>query len=138
MKSLSLTSEQHQQLNQLLRRYRDYRIWRRLQTIRLRSQGCKSKDIAIHLDIRGETISLWVKLFQTQGFEPLLKLNYQGSVSVLAPYKNQLEEIIHTKRIATLSVLQQEVEQHFGVIIGETGLYKWCKKNSVYPLKRLA
>lgn len=138
MIKITLSPQDQQQLKFYLRTYRDYRIWRRLQAIKLRSQGNNSQKIASILGIRRETISFWVKLFKTQGFDPLLKLNYRGSVSMLTPYKDKLEEIINTFRIPTLAVLQHQIKDTLGIEIGETGLYKWCKKNSLYHLKKLA
>lgn len=136
MLQVNLNANQQRQLARLLHREKDMRTWRRLRALKLRSQQVKPKEIARMFGVRRETVTYWMNLFLQGGFPALTTLNYQGSVSVLEPYKQGIEKLIKTQKVPTLSVLQQQVNKEFGVEIGETGLYKWCKKKLMLPLRR--
>jgi transposase len=136
MYSVHLSKQERQDLQKRLAREQNSKIWKRLQAIYSRSRGITSREIAKNLSVSLNTVTAWVKLYLTGGVETLVALNYTGPVSKLEPYRQEIENLIQTETIPTLNVLQQRVKQEFEVEIGETGLYKWCKKKLMLPLRR--
>jgi len=75
-------------------------------------------------------------MYLSGGIASLVTLNYTGPVSKLEPHKQEIKDIINIQKVPTLLELQQKVKELCGVEMGETGLYKWCKKKLMLPLKR--
>jgi transposase len=136
--TIELSPSQKEDLNHRVAFEKDARIWRRLQAVKLRIEGVKSKDIAAVLGVRIETITAWMHIFLAGGIEALATLQHKGSVSVLAGYEDTITELVKKERISTLKVLRQRIQEEFDIAIGETGLFKWCKKKLNYPLKKHA
>ena len=136
MLQVNLDKGQKRKLDKLLLKEKDARVWRRLRAIKLRCEHVKPKEIAHMFGVRRETVTYWVNLFLAGGFTKLASLEYKGSVSVLEPHREDIRYLIERESVPTLSDLRRKVKKNFGVEIGETGLYKWCKKKLMLPLKR--
>ena len=102
-----------------------------------KTKGITNQDIATALDVRPETITQWLRLFLSEGFEGLCHLKYEGRrPSSLDPYKEAIKTYIREKAPATLAEISQWLEKSYGIRLEETWLSRYCKKNSLFPTKR--
>jgi transposase len=137
MYQIKLTEKELEKVRNELNSEHDQRIWKRLRTLWLRSREVSSKEISKILGVTPRTISNWMKLYTESGLSGLTQLKHKGSTSILSPYTEEINQLTKEYQIPTLSVLQEQISDKFGVEIGETGLYKWCKKNSIYLSRKL-
>lgn len=138
MYKICLNKKTEKQLKELLAEETNLKVWKRLKAIHLRKKQVPSREISQTLDVSLDTVTNWVKLFLSEGLKGLVHLRYesQGIKSSLSPYQESIRQLTKEVQIPTLSVLQSEIANRFGVEIGETGLYKWCKKNSICLSRR--
>lgn len=137
MRKIQLNKREEKDLGQRLKTERDAKIFKRLQAIKLKNQGIKNFEIAKIIGVRPETITVWFKLFVSGGFNRLTTLNYLGTTSKLEPFKDKIKKIIIDENISKLADLQDKVESEFEVKVEFSWFFRWCKKNYLYPLKKL-
>jgi len=136
MFKICLNEKTERELLQRIKSETDVRIWKRLKAIQLRSQNVNSLKISQTLDVSKDSITNWVKLYLSGGIDQLVSSNYYKPSSCLDPYQEGIKQLIKENRIPTLHELNKQIVKAYGVQIGETGLYKWCKKKSIYLSRR--
>lgn len=115
------------------------KIYRRLLCIEQRLQGKSCKDIALELGVCLDTISDWTNIYEAEGLAALRNLHYEGRrVVKLEPYKNQMKEYVTEKSVRTLAEIQDWLKETHSVEAGQSWIFRFCKKNSIFHSKRHA
>ncbi len=137
MYNLELSDKAKQELQERLKTEKSNKIFRRLQCIHFKSLGLKHKVIAEALGVHVDTVTDWLKLFKNKGFEGLCNLSYEGRrVSKLANVVEDMKKYIEENNVDKLSMLQDYLLEEHDIFVEHSWLYRYCKKNSIYLIKK--
>jgi len=128
---LELSRTQKRRFEQLLKKKSQLnpKILPRIQCVLAKAEGKIAQDIAETLKVHRNTITNWIKLFNDQGEEGLLSLNYQGRESFLTKKQQQkLEEQLEKELFTRLKDIQNWVEKKFKVQYTPEGLGKLIER----------
>lgn len=115
------------------------KIYRRLLCVEQRLQGKPCKDIATELGVCLDTISDWTNIYEAGGLTTLRNLHYEGRrVVKLEPYKKQMKAYVKEKSVRTLAEIQDWLKETHSVEAGQSWIFRFCKKNSIFHSKRHA
>ena len=124
---VSLTRAQKQRFHALLKKSSQLhpKILPRIQCILAKAEGKSSKEVSATLKVHRNTITNWIKLFNEQGEQGLLSLNYQGREPFLNnKQQEQLEQKLEKELFTRLKDIQNWVEKRFKVRYTTVGLGK--------------
>jgi len=129
---ITLSSAQHEELRQRLRGAKKVKIHRRLKCIEYKSKGASHQDVASVTGVCIETVSHWIALFHAEGFDGLCGFKYEGRrFSRLEPVKNEIRKQVESGNVPTVLALSDWISKKHGIVIQESGLFKFLKKNSL-------
>lgn len=133
MYKINLSKSQQKELKSLLKRESKSKVYKRLQFINYEAnQGKKRQEIARLLDVRGNTLTEWAKLFCQGGFKELCTFKYDGRrTSKLTPIKEQIETYLEDTIVNTLDELNDWIKEKHSVSIVKSGLWTFLKKNGL-------
>jgi len=118
-----LTPEQVNELRQAHRRARDKREADRIKSIALLNEGYTYEEIAKILFLDDETIRRYVRIYQEQGLNDLLKDNYQGGMSKLTEkQEEELNSHLEHKVYQNADDIVKYIEQQYGIMYTTKGL----------------
>lgn len=137
MYNIELSEKAKQELQERLKKEKNNKIYRRLQCIHFKSLGFKHKVIAEALGVHVDTITNWIKLYKNKGFDGLCKLSYEGRrVSKLDNVLEDMKKYIEENNVDKLSMLQDYLLKEHNIYVEHSWLYRYCKKNSIYLIKK--
>lgn len=114
------------------------KIFRRLLAIEMRNSGIKCKDVASIIGVCADTISDWTNIFLAGGIKTLCSFDYEGRrPSVLEPYVKDMKAKVEDESISTILQMKTWLKEEHKVDVEESWLFRFCKKNSVFPIKKL-
>ncbi len=134
-----LSPARQQELRVLLKKEKSVKVHRRLRFIEYKSKGAANGDAAAALGVCIDTLTDWARLFLESGFDGLCGLRYEGRrLSRLEPVKEEIKKQVESGKAATLLVLADWLQKNHRIIIQESGLFKFLKKNSLVLIRRPA
>jgi transposase len=136
-KRMEITAEVMKEIKERKKKEKDAKIYRRLLFLELKYSKKRNKEIALLLDVTMETLSHWTAIFEEGGVNLLCTLHYEGRRgSVLTPFTEEMKEYIGKENVSTLKALQAWLEKTKEVQVGISWLQEFCKKNSIFLIKR--
>lgn len=136
--NVQLTEAEQIELKQRKQAEKNIKIYRRYQYLELSHRGMTNLDIAGILDVTNDTLTDWRRLFLDKGLVGIAELHYEGRrESKIAPYTDQIKEYIAKENVDTLAQLQHYLAKTFGTDVSQSWLFRYCKKNSIFLIKRL-
>lgn len=137
MHKIKLSKIEIKKINQLKRREKNKRIFRRLQCISLSNQGKEYKEIADITGVCADTVTDWIKLYLNKGIAGLCQLDFKNKrQSKINDYIDKIKKDIENNMISTLSELQDWIKNNYDIEMEASWLFRCCKKNSVYLTKK--
>lgn len=92
-----------------------------------------AESLGVHLD----TITDWLKLYSRYGLERYCSLQYDGRrMSKLEPLKTEIKQYVNSQYISTINQLQDYLLDNYNLYVEHSWLYRFCKKNSIYLIKK--
>jgi transposase len=135
--SITLTANELAELKRLRRSEKDGKLLRRYQCIWMCYEGIPKKEIASTLGVNIDTVTDWIKLFNTGGLNSLGKLKYEGRrPSALDALKDVIIKHVKQESVSKLSELQHFLTTKHGITVEHSWLSRYCKKNSIALIKR--
>ncbi len=136
-KKLEITKEEFEEIKKKKSKEKNVKIYKRYLFLEMRHAKQLNKDIAVTLGVSAETLSHWSAIYREGGIELISQLHYEGRrTSVLTPLKEEIKKQIEEKNISTIKELNSWIKETFNVSIGESWLHEFCKKNSIYLIKK--
>lgn len=102
---MELTETQENELKTAEKNVSQVCLWKRIQTIRMRSKKCKYEHIANHMEVRPETVGVWIRTYQKEGLSALLTWNYKGKSASLQP--KDLEAILVRHKVCPFRKVEE-------------------------------
>jgi transposase len=136
-RKIVLSEKEKEDLEGRRKKERDTKIYKRLRAIEMRGEGEKCKGIANLLGVCIVTISNWTSLFLRGGIEAVCKLEYEGRrTSKLEPYMEAMREKVEEDSVMTLLQMKAWLEKEYQIIVDESWLSRFCKKNFIFRTRR--
>ena len=137
MHKLELSTHNLKNLQIRLKTEKNNKIYRRLQCIHFKSIGFKHNLIASSIGVNIDTVTDWIKLYNTKGFTGLCHLEYEGRrSSKLDVVSADIKEYIKNNMIDKISQLQDYLLNTHNIFVEQSWLYRYCKKNSIHLIKK--
>jgi len=119
------------------RKEKDAKLLRRYQCLSMLHDQYPKKEIAGLLGVSIDTITDWVKIYNKEGLAGMGLLKYQGRrVSSLDSIKDKIISYVEKENISTLSQLQRIIEKKHRLKVEHSWLSRYCKKNSIFLIKK--
>lgn len=105
--------------------------------IKLQSQlNLSSKEVGLCCDLCANSVNKWVKVYQKEGLDALLKVNYVKNVSTLETRKVEIIESFQEKAPMSIKEAVHRIESLTGLKTSETSARKWMKRQG-FKFRRL-
>ncbi len=126
---LDLNEEQIVQLKRIIKSDKKYRTVQRAQALLLRYKGISVLDIAFALNVRSETVYIWIRNYKKDGINSLYEKKGRGRKSIFKDIpKEEIKELINTK--ASISIINANIKNKYGIDVSNESVRKFVKKNS--------
>ncbi|MEM7370481.1 MAG: helix-turn-helix domain-containing protein [Bacteroidota bacterium] len=131
-RKVSLTTEETYLLADYMQDIGNQKMSRRLLAISLRHFGYKIKDIALIIGVSEKSISNWIKLFLSGGFEALLEKHYpKHRNSKLEPYIGEIRQYRQENPEAKLTDLQAWLQETYDLEVEYSWLYRYLDRHEL-------
>lgn len=135
--TVQLDASAQKKLRQRKRNERDAKILRRLLCIEMKALGETHAKIARLCDVCIDTITDWLRLYDTGGLDALCSLQYEGRrPAVLDRVKDELRRDLKAGKYDTLRETQQALKETHGIDVCISWIWRYAKKNSLLPARR--
>lgn len=136
---IQLSETEKKELETLKRTEKNNKIYRRYMYLEMSNRGMTNLEISSILGVCNDTLTDWRVLFTKGGLEGISRLNYenQGKKSKLLPIKKDILKKIKNRNISTLKELQFYIKEEHSIEVEQSWLSRFCKKNSIYLIKKL-
>jgi len=124
-----LIKESKEELEELLKKERDVRVYRRVKVIYLLKTIPKIqlKDVSEKLDINVQTVKKYWGLYKKGGIENL-KLKYKGRIPRLNKEEFEKFKEKAKERFDSLKSMQEWIKEEFNKELSIKTISYWCKK----------
>ena len=137
-RKLIISKKDKKELQKRIKTERNAKIYKRLVFISLKEKGIKNIEIALILGVRIETLTEWTNIFLKGGLKELCLLHYTGRrISKLEAKKELIKEYVEKEKVSTIAQLKNWLENNYQIFVEHSWLYRYCKKNSLFPGKKL-
>lgn len=127
---LDLTKEQINQLKSIIKTEKKYRTAQRAQSLLLRYKGISVADISFVLNVRVETVYIWIKNYKKDGIDSLYEKDGRGRKSIFKDIpQDEIKELINTK--ASIPIINANIKDKYDINVSNESVRKFVKKNSV-------
>lgn len=127
---LDLTKEQINQLKSIIKTEKKYRTAQRAQSLLLRYKGISVADISFVLNVRVETVYIWIKNYKKDGIDSLYEKDGRGRKSIFKDIpQDEIKELINTK--ASIPIINANIKDKYNINVSNESVRKFVKKNSV-------
>lgn len=123
---LPLTTENYQLILKMYKSTKDKREANYLNLILLKHKGYSQIEIADILHLDANTISTWVRKFETsETIEQYLRLNYQPYLGKLSYYHlGKVDNMVENSTFSDTKPIISEIKRLFGVEYSNSGIIK--------------
>ncbi|GAB6045884.1 helix-turn-helix domain-containing protein [Caminibacter profundus] len=129
VKYKELIKESVEELEELLRKEKDERIYKRIKVIYLlkKTPNIQLKDVSEKLDISIQSVKKYWGLYRRGGIENL-KLNYKGRIPILN--KEEFEKFKEKAKegVDSLKSMQEWIKKEYNKELSIKTISYWCKK----------
>ena len=120
---------------QLLKQEKDEntnpKIRRRVEVVYLKSKGLQHKDIHDITGFSHTQITKLLNLYQMGGLQAIKTLHYQGQLSKLHPFKDELKSSFEKKPFATLKEAKARIAEISGIGLSLTQVKEFLDKMGI-------
>src|SRR4028119_1454219 len=123
MKTIRLTPQQRQDINERRRHAQGRRVYQRLSAVLWSDDGRSREEIAELVGVSTRQVGQWFRIFRNKGLDELCTLHYQGDPGRLGPGQvMRLEQEIAKGAFHNAEQIRIWVEATFGVAYSISGL----------------
>lgn len=125
---LELRKEQIADLKSIIKNEKKYRTIQRAQALLLRFKGISVADLSFALNVRTETVYIWIKNYKAVGVDSLYEKDGRGRKSIFKDIpKDEIKELINTK--ASIPIINANIKEKYDIDVSNESVRKFVKKN---------
>ena len=133
-KKLDLNKEQITILKKIITTEKKYRTVQRAQALLLRYKGISVSDISFVLNVRTETVYIWIKNYRNNGINSLYEKEGRGRKSIFKDIpQEEIKELINNK--ASIPIINANIKDKYNIDVSNESVRKLVKKNSTLALQ---
>ena len=130
---LELNKEQIADLKSIIKNEKKYRTIQRAQALLWRFKGVSVADISFALNVRTETVYIWIKNYKAVGIYSLYEKDGRGRKSIFKDIpKDEIKELVNTK--ASIPIINANIKDKYDIDVSNESVRKFVKKNSASVL----
>jgi len=134
---IQLSEEEKKELKIKKGNEKNNKIYRRYLYIEMSNSKMTNLEISSILGVCNDTLTDWKNIFEEAGLEGLSQLHYEGRrESKMKKYKEEILKKVKDDNIATLKELQGFLREKYDLEIEQSWLSRYCKKNSIFLIKK--
>jgi transposase len=123
VKTIQLTAQQRQEIDERRRQAQDRRVYQRLSAVLWSDAGRTREEVAELLGISTRQVGQWLRIFRNKGLDELCTLRYRGDPGRLSPAQvARLKEEIARGAFHNAEQVRTWIEEMFGVPYSVTGV----------------
>jgi len=134
---VKLTKKQKEDLKKRMKNKENSKIYRRYLYLEMSSKGITNLKIASVLGVCNDTLTQWKGIFESSGIQGLATLHYEGRrESKLAQYKDKILKKVEKDTVPSINAIRDFLKKEHDIEVEQSWLSRFCKKNSIYPIKK--
>jgi transposase len=131
---LELTKEQITILKKIIKTEKKYRTVQRAQALLLRYKDISVLDISFALNVRTETVYIWIKNYRNNGINSLYEKEGRGRKSIFKDIpQEEIKELINNK--ASIPIINANIKNKYNIDVSNESVRRLVKKNSTLALQ---
>lgn len=136
---IELTEKEKKELKILKNKTKNNKIYRRYLYVGMSSEGMTNLEISSFLGVCNDTLTDWKDIFEEAGLSGLSQLKYEGRrESKLNAHKEKIKEKVNKEMIRNLKEMQHFLKTECKIEVEQSWLSRYCKKNSIFLIKKPA
>ena len=133
--SIELNKEQIAQLKSIIKNEKKYRTTQRAHALLLRYKGISVSNISFTLNVRIETVYIWIKNYKNSGIDSLYEKDGRGRKSIFKDIpEDEIKELINNK--ASIAIINANIRNKYNIKVSNESVRKFVKKNSILVLQK--
>jgi transposase len=133
---IKLSPEEYQQLLSAEKKYKNAKVYRRIQAFKMLHNGHINTEVAEFFSVDINTISDWIAIYRKGGIESLLSFDYKGRPQKLNDEQiSQLRTEASKGSFETAKDIWQYIKDNFGVEFREDYVPKLANRIGLYYKK---
>ena len=139
MTKIKISKSIYEKIISMKKTEKDKKIYRRLQFLHLKYKGKTNKEIADTVGVCQNTITSWTLIYSEKGLKGLcVPINFDRRISKIDSHIIDIKKDIKDNVISTLAELQNWIKKKYSLKMEQSWLFRCCKKNSIYLIKKHA
>jgi transposase len=137
MYKIKLSATEMAKLNKRRKKEKNKAISDRLQCIYLAAKSKENKEITKTLAINKNSATNWIKIYLEKGLDELFRPeDFDRRSAKIDGYIEKIKQDVKEKTITSLAELQSWIKEEYSLQIEQSWLWRCCKKNSIYLVKK--
>ena len=130
IKEIAIAKSEEEEIKSIIKKDDRYRVRNRANTILYKCRKYKVKEIANLLNVRPQTVYLWIREFEKDGISSFYEKKGKGRKSILKEeYKEEIKAlVIHQP---SLTVANARIREKLNIYVHNETLRKYLKKNKI-------
>lgn len=129
IKELLIAKKEQEQIKSIIKEDERYRVRNRANSILYNYNGYKVKDIANLLNVKPQTVYLWIRKFEEDGMSSFYDKEGRGRKSILNPYEEEIKALVNNQ--SSLRVANAKIQKKLNIYVHNETLRKYLKKNKI-------
>jgi len=129
-KIINLTEKEKKKLESIVKKDDRYRVRNRANAILYKCQSVDTEEIAKLLNVRPQTVYLWIRNYEEFGIESFYDKEGKGRIGILtSEYKEDIKALVDNQ--PSLSVANARIREKLNLYVHNETLRKYLKKNKI-------
>jgi len=130
IKKINITEQEEKELESIIRKDERYRVRNRANAILYKCKAYAVEDIAKLLNVRPQTVYLWLRKYEQEGLESLYDKEGKGRIGILtSEYEEEIKALVLNQ--PSLTVANARIREKLNLYVHNETLRKYLKKNKI-------
>ena len=130
IKKIKITEQEEKELESIIKKDERYRVRNRANAILYKCKAYAVEDIAKLLNVRPQTVYLWLRKYEQEGLESLYDKEGKGRIGILtSEYEEEIKALVLNQ--PSLTVANARIREKLKLYVHNETLRKYLKKNKI-------
>jgi len=130
IKKIKITEQEEKELESIIRKDERYRVRNRANAILYKYKAYAVEDIAKLLNVRPQTVYLWLRKYEREGIASLYDKEGKGRIGILtSEYEEEIKALVLNQ--PSLTVANARIREKLNLYVHNETLRKYLKKNKI-------
>lgn len=130
IKELEITRSQEVEIGAIIKQDSRYRVRNRANAILYKFRSYDVEEIAKILNVKSQTVYLWIRKFEQDGIESFYDKKGRGRIGILkVEYAQEIKALVLNQ--PSLTVANAKIREKLNIYVHNETLRKYLKKNKI-------